>query len=202
MQNWMFFLFLWIPISVGIAEVTRSRPSDPDWNVQWGTSLTATLNALGAHALTPQQGSQPMSALSWILDYQPQWLQKYGILSMGTHLCLYPTQQIQKRTLLMSYGGQIRYLLRYGKDQLLVPVLGYAVEWLPDPTHSGLLMHGPNLGLWILLNRIEPLSSISLYRHSGILRSYWVIDYQILEGKTRNVWIHGGSYFSGLRVEW
>ncbi len=226
-----FFLLLLIPI--GVIELSLSQiawaetseaveDSDPESPLHrdsrtplyqfkrpaWGFELSSSLNAFGKQALTQAQGTRPAYALSIHFDYQPKFFQKYGVLGIGPSLALYPffNSAVAPQVFsVWSAGGQIHYQARYFRNQWVVPVFGYALEYLhynlargPD---GSVVSHGPMVGLWFLMNVLEPSSAAQFYIDQGVLRTYFVLEGRNFSAQNADLNFTGFSYYFGLRFE-
>ncbi len=215
MRNTLFSIFFFMCLGVPFSAQADTENLD-DFQIplfqrkkpQWGVEITTTLNAFGTHALTPSQGSTPAYGLTFHLEYQPAILQSYGVLSLGPSFALYPISGGITPSLfsLLSVGGRVLYQARYWREQPIVPMLGYAVEYLNFHFNSGIqgstLLKGPVLGLWMLLNVLESTAAAQMYMSTGISRSYLVLEWRNLHGESPDLAIiDGGSYYLGLRFE-
>lgn len=184
-----------------------SIPSYTYLKPRWGLELAASLNAFGGTALTSAQGTNPAYGFSAHFDYQIPF-QKFGILGVGPSLALYPIMGGTVTSSVFSVfsaGAQIRYQARYFREQPVLPMVGYAVEYMSYRFISGgngwVLAKGPVLGIWVLLNWIEPSAASDFYVDAGILRSYLVVEWRALAGSDSNISFQNGSYYFGIRLE-
>jgi len=184
-----------------IHAVDRAKPN-------WGLELSTSPNAFGGQALTQEQGTHPAVGFSLQGEYQPAFIQDYGVLGVGASLATYPIfgASATSRTFsLLAAGGQVRYQARYFRGQPLVPVIGYAFEYMSYAFSNGksgaLLTNGPVLGLWFLLNILDPNSAAQFYVDSKVARTYLVFEARALAGQDANIAISGPSYYFGLRFE-
>ena len=174
---------------------------------QWAIELNGSLNALGGTPLTPTQGNSTAFAVSLLAEYQPAFIQSLGVLGIGPALSVYPMGgHITPNTFaIYSIGGQIRYQARYFRQQPLVPMVAYSVEWLSYNFSNGpsgtVMTSGPVLGLWLLLNILEPSAAASAYITTGIARTYAVVEWKTFSGINSPVTLSGGSLYFGLRFE-
>lgn len=174
-----------------------------------GISLDYSMNAFGGAGLTGSQGANKAMAFSLSFEYQPAFIQSLGVIGLGPVFSMYPigggvTDSIAS---LVSVGGQARYQLRYFRNQFLVPVISYSAEFLyydfKGSPMGTVLIHGPGVGLWFLLNIVEPSVANAAYVSSGITRTYLVAQWKRLEGASTDgsVSTSGGSFYFGLRFE-
>lgn len=175
-----------------------------------GIQLSISPTAFGGNALVPQQAQAGgYGSISLSIEYQPPFLQNFGVLSFGPILAAYPALSsglTSSFVSLSSIGIQTRYQLRYLKGQYLVPVVGYSLQYFKYQFMDGTAGAIPSvqnamLGLWIYLNSLEPAAAANLYIDSAIRRTYLVIEAQNMTGKDDVVFLRGVSIFFGLRFE-
>ena len=196
-----------LQVSEGLAKPSKA-PKYQTLAPEWGVQLSFSPNALGGIALTQSQKDKPAFAFSLSADYQPTFIQKFGILGIGPIIEAFPifdTSITNNPFSLLAAGGQIRYQARYFREQPVVPVAAYSVEYMKYQFNSGesgtLVAKGPSFGLWILLNVLEPDSAAQFYVNTGVLRSYLILEYKSLSGSDGTISFSGGSYYFGLRCE-
>ena len=212
------------PEAPQVAEKTNPEPDSPGVSTQynpripryqqmlpsWGIEFTASGKPLGSSDLGIDPNVPDSKTLGFSLkgEYQPLSVQKYGILSFGPSLSLYPTYpENQYATLfgLWSVGAQIRYQARYFREQPIVPLVGFALEYwnyhFKDGTLGGFTATGPFAGLMFLLNVIAPGEAADFYANYDVKRSYLVAEYRSLSGTNAVRTLTGGSFFFGLRFE-
>src|SRR6185369_6864780 len=109
-----------------------------------------------------------------------------------------------------SIGGNVRYQFRYFREQIIVPVIGYSLEYMhyhfkQSGTHAeqkgSIWVKGPIFGGWILLNAFEPRAAQQFYRNWGTLRSYLTYEAKKLSGENAPISINSFSHYIGLRFE-
>jgi hypothetical protein len=194
------------------SEVAVSRlPSYQTALPEWGVQFSASANALGGgsnQALTHDQKSNPAYGFSLLSEYQPRFIQKFGVLGIGPALEVFTIRSGANTDgpfSMWSAGGQIRYQARYFREQPIVPVVAYTAEYFNYRFIQGgsgsLFASGPTFGLWILLNILDTNSASQFYTNVGILRSYLVLEYKNLNGSDNNIRFSGGSYYAGVRCE-
>jgi hypothetical protein len=174
----------------------------------WGAEVTASVAALGNHNLSPDGASGTARAVEIQAEYQFPFLQRIGVLSLGPSVALYPvipsTGITSSVYSLWSAGGQARYQARFLREQILVPMVGYELQYLTyhfTDIQGSTTLQGPTFGAMLLLNWFEPSSASELYITEGISRSYLVGEYKMLSGSNGQISIDGGSIFFGLRFE-
>lgn len=175
-----------------------------------GLEVAGSLRALGGGNILPGRAqSSPTRAIHLQIDWQPAFIQSLGVLGIGPSVGVYPIFGDSRPTTgtasVFEVGGQIQYQLRYFREQPLVPVVGYAGEYLTYRFTTGqkgsLMIQGPMLGAWLLLNIFEPGAAADFYVNTGVKRSYLVAEYRRLEGANADLDISGSSIFGGLRFE-
>lgn len=175
---------------------------------QIAVGLNTSLNAFGSHAIHADQGTRAMLAFTVLAEYQPAVVQSFGVLGIGPSLALYqaPGSPLGSHFFAMrSIGGQIRYQARYFQEQGIVPFVSYAADYFSYQFKNGksgsVFGHGPSLGLWFLLNTLDPSSAANFYADTRILRSYITLEYKTLVGSDDLISMSGGSVYFGLRFE-
>jgi hypothetical protein len=182
----------------------------------WGTQITYSAGALGGQDINASQAGNPMRAFAVEFEYQPSFLQNFGVLGIGPSAGLMPiastgsilanTDIVPSTLSCWSVGGQISYQARYFREQPLVPFVGYNFQdftyhFAAGPTGS-VIASGPSFGLMFLMNILEPTAAAEFYIDHGISRSYLVAEMKSLSGTDANVSFSGQSYFFGLRLEY
>ncbi len=194
-----------IHASDGHSELKKeNKESLPNLAVEF----TFSPKAFGGTKLIPNQQSSSIFALDLLFQYQPKIIQKYGVLGIGPFFTVYPMSGSGDTSTAfsnLSFGGQIHYQARYFERQPVVPVVSYSVEYFNYRFLSGvsgsLIASGPTAGLWLFLNFLEPSSSNELFLDYGILRSYLVAEYRMIQGSNKDLTFSGGSLYFGLRFE-
>ncbi len=175
--------------------------------------LTGSVSAFGGSTISPAQQNVKSGAMLVQLEYQPDFFQHFGILSIGPSVGTYPTlgktSSDQKVTSgffsITGVGGQARYQLHYFDDQFLVPYVSYEAQSLSYRINEGgsgrMTVAGGSGGFSLLLNRLAPGEASDMYRSLGVSRSYLVIEGKYLSGSDQNVRVNGTSVYFGLRFE-
>lgn len=184
-------------------------PHFQDVKPQWGLQLNFSPRALGGVGLTPEQGTLPAFAFSVSPEFQPRFLQFFGVIGIGPSVSIYPilggNNLTPRWSAIWSVGGQIRYQAKYFRQQILVPNIAYAFEYLGYAYSAGqsgnLQAQGPVYGLWLLLNKLDPSAAADFYIDAGVARSYLIFEARNVLGRDANISINGFSYYVGLRVE-
>lgn len=187
----------------------RKKADLPNFALQ----LTGSVKAFGGSTISPAQQGIKSGAMLIQLEYQPSFLQHFGIFSIGPSFGTYPTlgtaQGDEKVTpgffSITGIGGQVRYQLHYFNDQFIVPYASYEAQSLSYRINQGgsgrLTVAGGSGGLSLLLNRLAPSEAIDMKQDLGISRSYLVVEGKYLYGTDQNVRVSGTSVFFGLRFE-
>jgi hypothetical protein len=195
------------PSPASISSVDASVPKYIFMRPDWGAQFAASLNAFG-NSLIPEQGNHPVYALNILAEYQPPGLQSYGVFGFGplAEAFLINGAEVTPSPIsLFGLGVHARYQARYFVEQIVVPVVGYSIEYFNYRFNTGvrgsLISSGPTLGVWILLNFIDRRSASMFYLNSGVLRSYLVAEWRNMSGEDSNISYSGGSYYLGVRLE-
>lgn len=174
-----------------------------------GLGLDYSPSPFGNQTITNAQSGNTAFAVGVSVQYQPTFLQPYGVLGIGPSFSVYPIAGSVTKSVIsvVSGGGKASYQLRYFRNQFLVPVVSYSAEYLyydflGSPV-GGFLIKGPSVALWFLLNIIEPSVANSAYVSTGIVRMYLTAEVKRMEGSTPSgdVLVSGNSWYFGLRFE-
>lgn len=185
-----------------IPEYQKTRP-------QWGVELTVSPSALGTNQLTSDFTGNPL-AYELSAEFQPAFLQGLGVLGFGPVVGLYAfpaDQNIALATGVWTVGAEARWQARFFREQIVVPVAGYAFEYIHYHFEAGsgntgsVEGDGPILGLYVLLNQFEPGEAEEMFKENGVSRSYFVAEARDLMGSDGYLSFSGFSYFFGLRIE-
>ncbi len=166
----------------------------------------------------PTAPTPSISAIGLMLDYQPAFMQFFGVLDLGASIAInpiFPTPNTYVNSILSLYsaGLQARYQLRFFRGQPLVPMIGYYADAfsysfsgstaLGDSINlSGRTMiHGRIVGAWLLLNWIEPTVAREYFIDSGASRSYLTFEARELLSNGPSFNVSGWSYLFGFRSE-
>jgi len=126
------------------------------------------------------------------LEFQPRFLQGFGIIGFGPMLGSMLDSNIYA-------GGLIRYQLVVLHEQLIVPTVSY--EYLNPFSTSGSTsaqaVMGPAFGAWLFLNVLDsPDAGSHFFTNVGIVRSYLVAEYHTWSSLPLSF------FYFGLRLEW
>ncbi|MCC7440986.1 MAG: hypothetical protein IT285_05110, partial [Bdellovibrionales bacterium] len=102
-----------------IPRYQRHRP-------QWAIGLLSSLKAFGSEgAAGTASSSTNIIAAALQVEFQPRFLQKFGVLGLGPTLAVYPAGSLTSSvTELFSFGGQIRYQALMFREKPVLPVAG------------------------------------------------------------------------------
>lgn len=177
-------------------------------NPEWGLQLAYSFRSLDKSRF-PTQGHIPMRAVSFQLDYLPLPTHRYGILGLGFALGAYPVNGrkdvFDNLNSSWSVGAQASYQARFFHSQIFVPVGGYRLDhWFYDFKKAGagsLWLQGPFVGLWLMLNVLDPRSASNFFSERGVSKTYLVSELRFTKGSNDDVTLEGSTYFFGLRFE-
>jgi hypothetical protein len=187
---------------------------------EWGVELAGSLQGFGKEAqIAGDVSDLKVRGVGFQFDYQPRFLQAIGVIGLGPSFGAYPvtpaSDTYAAATAHWYVGGQVRYQARFFREQILVPMIGYAFEYMSYrykavhapggdlPGESGrLLLQGPVFGAWLLLNWFEPSAAADMFVNNGVSRSYLVAEMRMLQGADINVDVPGEALFFGLRIEY
>jgi hypothetical protein len=181
---------------------------------QWGVQLSGAPAAFSGTALVPAQGTSQATGLTILAEYQPAFLQSIGVIGIGPSFNVYPIfygNSTSNPFAIFSGGAQIRYQARFFREQPVVPIAAYGFEYLRyqyvanngvQGASGAMLISGPTLGAWILLNVIDSATASQMYLSTGIVRTYLTVEWKNMTGSdgTATV-VSGGSFYAGLRFE-
>ena len=166
------------------------------------------MDSLGKQLLTASQ-TETAKAVLMEFDYQPDFLQSFGVIGIGPSFAFYPvfgTTVTDSAFSLWSAGAHIRYQARFFRQQPIVPVVGYSLEYFTyrfqNASNGSMILQGPVFGAWIFLNMFEPSSAAQLYIDYKISRCYAIAEMRFLTGSDANISISGSSLYFGLRFEY
>jgi len=183
---------------------------------QWGVELSGSAGGMGRRTVIAAPPGRvdtigAISAISAQLDFQPAFLQRFGVVSIGPSLNFFPVNNVSghpKLTLVWAWstGAQARYQLRLLQEQLLVPMIGYSAEFfnyqLRTGQQQGFLARGPMAGVWLYLGFFDRATAASAFRNVGISKTYITFEGRRLSGWDNNVSVGFNSVHLGLRFEY
>jgi hypothetical protein len=195
--------------------VKQDEPDFPDLkrkvyrelHPHWGVMLSGSPAALGTQQFG--QASRPIG-ISTSVEYEPEWFQKYGVLSYGISFNSYPViplnTDVPNAESVWSAGAQVRYQARFSSGQIIVPEVGLLYERLQYQLvaegDGGFGLVGGLFGASLFLNVLDPYSEAEFYYNTGVLRTYLVAEGRTLSGSDQNLQISGLSWFFGIRIEY
>ncbi len=158
---------------------------------------------------TIAHSSVTVHALNSTFEYQPHFLQKYGVFGVGVIGGLYfiTPQGVVTNSFLDFYsvGAQLRYQLRYFAEQPVVPFFGYAAEYFRyhniNAGVQSISQNGPFLGLMFLLNDLDKDAMRNLYRDNGVSRVYAVAEARGSSSGDQTLPWSPRTWFFGVRAE-
>jgi hypothetical protein len=175
---------------------------------QWAIEIEGSLSALGGNPSIPNIGSAEARAVLLQFEYQPALIQSAGILGLGPVAALYPmsTTGITNGTLGMyAIGGQARYQARFFREQPIVPMGGYELEYLSyrlaDGRSGSFINKGLFFGAMFLLNILDSDAAAEFFVNYGVCRTYLVGELRLSRGGDSVITLDGSSYYAGLRFE-
>lgn len=203
------------PEHESVASVTEDfDPRIPRFTVmrpEWSFQFSGSLKAFGDKNIDERQGAtNPARAIRLSWQYQPAFLQSFGIISLGPSFTIYPLPPgagvTPKFYSIWSAGGEIQYQARFFREQPLVPYAGYAMEYLSYTLTGGatgrLTAKGVFFGGSLLLNWFEPRAAAAFFSNHGVTRSYLFGELRGLEATGVHFSLSGTSLFFGVRIEW
>lgn len=186
----------------------RNRPYELDRpQVGWQTTVGMKSRINQRFDKGPDQHLD-MILYSMALEYQPEFIQRFGVLGIGimggfTQTETYNSTGPALKSLWL-WGGQVRYQARFFGNQFIVPQVGYSYVQYQYKTNVGsgaFGTHGPMAGLWFYLNSIDKDSARSAYQKFGLSRTYLVAEVRRVHGGNNRFYVNDTTYNLGLRFE-
>jgi hypothetical protein len=149
-------------------------------------------------------------AVSLGLEYQPEFLQTFGVVSFGPVVDGYffsgkPAVVESSKVGLYGLGGTIKYQGYWMDRQILVPYFGYQLssyKYSFIDGSSGRMMSGGIFGgVMFLLNVLAPQEAFEGMQSSGLTRSYLTFELKNLTGTSEHMTMGGMQIYFGLRLE-
>jgi hypothetical protein len=172
---------------------------------QWAIGAMTSLAPLGACGSAANMTDPSAIAAALQVEFQPRIFQKFGVLGIGPTFTVFPSNDLTSSLMgLWGVSGQIRYQLRYFREQWVVPTAAYSFGSIFYDFSAGsgsVSVSGPILGAMVLLNVVDPDSAASFYSDLGVSRSYLVAEYHLENGSDGTVNFGGEAFYFGLRVE-
>ncbi len=205
-----------------VRSVDRSIPGPERENPSWGIDVHGSLQALGTPIKSQalDAGGNPVgpirengvSNFGIGFEYQPQFLQSLGVVSIGPNFNMYlidPESGLTEGSFsIFSVGGSVKYQLRFMRGQVFVPFVGYEIQQLRytfrDATigQGWTMASGPTFGALIYLNWIEPSAAHNFWAESGVKRSYLVAEMKNLSAEEPILSSEGTALYFGVRMEY
>jgi len=143
------------------------------------------------------------------IEYQPAFIQSIGVLGIGYSATSYILTGFSNSWLsLYGSGVQLRYQARFFNEQILVPEAAFSVQYVgynfataTNQLTGALWATETQLGLWFLLNKLEPSATNDGFIETGILRTYLTSEVHLPNGSDGNINLSSPSLFFGLRIE-
>jgi hypothetical protein len=190
----------------------------PSWGVDIHSSLQAfsrpiyseQLNSAGAG--TGVEESSDVVNFGFGLEYQPQFLQGIGLVSIGPSFNSYILQPAGDITngafSIYAFGISAKYQLNYFRGQPIVPFVGFEAQMIhykferSDLDTGWTTAAGLTFGALIGLNWMEPSAAHTLWAETGIKRSYLVAEVKNLVAPEALLSSDGPALYFGLRLEY
>lgn len=196
----------------GLAQLIQDPPPlyqlhEPKWGLQlngsWGAAGSSRIN-------TASNAEQATHAIEFHWDYQPLFLRDYGLLAIGPYIGLNPlngkSSELDTNPMANNVGGiELRYQMRYFKEQAFVPIIGYHIESrgykIRGSRAKRFTAHGPSAGLWFLLNGLDKKTAAFSYLDYGISRTYIITEVKWKRAQSSELSMDGFQTHAGLRFE-
>jgi len=184
-------------------EIWTARPN-------WAFQLDGTAETFAGSTLSNSKALTGIPSTELRIGYQPAFLQAIGVLTLGTHLSLFPFASSQNSLLRTpsswATGGEVRYQARFFRKQWLVPTVSVGAQYLAyqltDGTSGRAIIRTPSAGFLILLNAIDPGTAVDFFEGYGAKRTYVLAELRRYEGNDSKISLSGNSLFFGLRFEY
>ncbi len=144
-------------------------------------------------------------------EWEPEFLQSIGVVSLGPSFNLYTMQPGGDLTdnafSVYSLGFSAKYQLNFMRGQWVVPFVGFESQLIhysfndADVGSGWTTAVGPTFGALIALNWMEPSSAHNLFTETGIKRSYLVGEIKQLTAGEDLLSTDGIAIYFGLRLE-
>lgn len=179
----------------------------------WGVELSGSGAGAGeGNTTTVQTGNlkrQKMGSVHGQVEYQPVFLQNFGVFGFGPTAGAYILSGLNREGYLSdvwSIGGVIRYQARFFPEQAVVPMVSYSVEsWNYRMANvdgvQSLTARGPTLGVWVLLNALSSSAGRRAYEDMGLARTYLVAEFRKSKGGDSNLNYDSLAFNLGMRFE-
>lgn len=202
--------------------VDRKIPPTERENPHWGIDVHGSVQALG----TPirSQGlditgnpvgpvlDNTVSNFGFGFEYQPEFLQSIGVVSFGPSFNMYVLSTdgalTESAFSIISFGGSLKYQLRFVRGQVVVPFVGYEMQQLRYSFREATIGQGWTMasgltfGALIYLNWIEPSAAHTFWAETGIKRSYLIAEMKQLTAEEPLLSTDGTALYFGIRMEY
>jgi hypothetical protein len=183
-------------------------PSYRDAHPQFGVEVTFAPNTF-TRAPQIQQSDITITSFTLGLEYQPPIVQKLGVFGIGATTGLYMVSPAGTLTAngadFYSYGGQVRYQAKFLQDQVVVPFIGYGVEYFryhfTNSSVQDFNRSGPLVGLMFSTAILDRQAMQELYQDWGVSRAYALVELRGSSSGDETIPTNPKTWFFGLRVE-
>lgn len=134
------------------------------------------------------------------LEYQPKFIQDYGILGIGASFSV--ADSIQTHSNLGFGGGALlRYQFKYTPHQIIVPNLGYQAEYRTYSGYTGSALNGPYLfhspfaGVWLNVSELDKSSA------HNVNKTYVIVEVRNNFVQNNAIWLSNYNAYAGIRLE-
>jgi hypothetical protein len=200
----------------------RKIPAYDRENPTWAFELHGSGQALGTPIKSAQLDTNnnptgvtednSIANFGFGFDYEPKFLQSFGVVGLGPTFNSYiaqPAGDLTKGPLsIYSLGFSAQYQLKFMRGQPVVPFVGYEYQEIRysfqrgDDTNGWTGSSGLTFGALILLNWMEPSAAFTLFAETGIRRSYLVVELKNLQAGLNLLSSDGDALYFGIRLEY
>lgn len=183
-------------------------PRIPRYQQERPNTALQVSGSMKAFSDSNQTDATKLANFQILFEWQPEALQAAGVFGIGLNANIYLGVGLDSVSppSIYSGGAQVRYQMRYFREQPIVPMASYVGQYMSYKFGGGgsgtMLMHGPVLGAMILLNFFDQQTASEFYVEQGVNRSYLVAEYSLMKGDDGNLSVTGKSLFFGLRFEY
>ena len=203
-------MFSGVYADTSVVDLSKDRYAESKPSV--GYELAASVPGMGKYGFV--NGSEtltPQWTGSFQVDFQPQFLQHFGVGGFGPNFNLSPPPIMTDDTKYklvygFSVGAHARYQFKFWNSQPIVPIVGYSGEYyrykLRSGGANGFIARGPMAGIWIHLNALDEAAARAAFFDKGLARSYIVLEARRLRGSDGIVSMDSQAYYTGIRLEY
>lgn len=134
-------------------------------------------SALGAESTIQGASLDSTTSVEVSADFQPPWIQAFGVVAVGVHARHHITSQASRIT---GYGAQAAYQAKWFTNQWVVPVVRYSLDTLNYKLSGGgtgsLSDPGLTYGALLFLSAADPGAAAEFYNGYGISRVYLALE--------------------------